>query len=291
MKTVLLMIVTWALVVFSAAAAVPSKDAASHVGESGVVRGTVVQVAKFGNLTFLNFGQPHPNSEFTAVVRSASEEFGDLSRWQGQTVEVVGKITLFKNRPQIEVHSPSDLRAASGNPTVPIASVEGPSAMTASSPVIELNSGSEKVGTTSQPESINVAPGFDKKTNEELLDGRIEFPRGTFHSDFIAAAQAEARAENKPIAIIYTNKDTTCGLCVNATKSMTDALRSSAILVYVRDANVLPRSVAKELSSRGEYIPKVAVFDAELGKFFGMVTYEEVKADGDRPLRALKRQI
>lgn len=121
------------------------------------------------------------------------------------------------------------------------------------------------------------------------LPAEIRFPDDTFQAADLPAAQAKAAEDGKPLAFVYTDKDTTCGLCQRATTSITDAFRRSAVLVYVRSRGDVPPAVGDVLESRGKYIPKVALFTADLDKSHGLVTYEEIKAEGDRPLRALKR--
>jgi hypothetical protein len=295
MKTVLSLLVILGLTLSPAAAAILSKDAAGHFGESGVVRGTVVQVSTVGAMTFLNFGQAYPNSEFTAVVRSGAEGFGDLTRWQGQEVEVSGTISSFRNRPQIEVSAPANLRAVGSEALANPAAVNpAPTQKSLIPPTVDSGSMGDADSTTpptSTGAAAAVSPAFDAKGNARLLEGRINFPRGTFHSDFLAAAQAKALAENKPLAVLYTDKDTSCGLCRNATDLMADALRSQAIFVYAKDLRDFPRQVGQEFSARGKYIPKVAVFDAGLTECYGLVTYEEVKAEGVRALRELKQKF
>ncbi len=95
-----------------AGAAISSGDAAAHVGETTVVRGTVAQVSKVGELTFLNFGRPHPNSEFTAVIKGDPSAYGDLAALEGKEAEAEGTITLHKGRPQIVLNSPDTIRPA-----------------------------------------------------------------------------------------------------------------------------------------------------------------------------------
>lgn len=119
----------------------------------------------------------------------------------------------------------------------------------------------------------------------------IRFPSNSYTIDQIAEAQKSAEAKGRPIAFIYANKATTCGLCVTATDTIIDALKMSAVLVYVADAKDAPAQVASALNARGKFIPKVVVFDAKLENNLGMVTYEEIKEDGEKPLRALKSQI
>lgn len=107
-------------------AAIPSSEAVSHVGEATVVRGMVAQVSTAGSgMTFLNFGKPHPDSEFTAVVKPGSGDFGDLSVFQGKEVDVEGVIEAHKGKPQIVLSQRSNIRLAGTS-----ASTEGVSGQT-----------------------------------------------------------------------------------------------------------------------------------------------------------------
>jgi hypothetical protein len=97
----------------ASAATIASADADAHVGETAIVRGTVAQVSAVGSgMKFVNFGQPHPNSEFTAVVRPGTSGFDNLSDFQGKEVDVEGTIELHKGRPQIVLTSPENIRPA-----------------------------------------------------------------------------------------------------------------------------------------------------------------------------------
>ncbi len=126
--------------------------------------------------------------------------------------------------------------------------------------------------------SISVSPLF----------AEIRFPSNSFEASELAEAQAAAEKSNKPIAFVYTDKDTTCGLCQNATGSILRTFRTSAVVVYVKNYSDIPKNVSKLISSQGKYIPKVALLDASLTKEYGLVTYEQIRDDGDRALRDLK---
>jgi DNA/RNA endonuclease YhcR with UshA esterase domain len=87
---------------------VADTDAAAHVGQMVTVQGTVasVFVSQKGN-KFLNFEQPYPNQVFSAVIFSNSAaQFGDISGYQGKQVQVTGRVTLYKGKPEIIVKSP-----------------------------------------------------------------------------------------------------------------------------------------------------------------------------------------
>jgi len=119
----------------------------------------------------------------------------------------------------------------------------------------------------------------------------IRFPSSSFTIQELAEAQKSAEAKGRPIAFVYTDKNTTCGLCAAATELIIDNLRMSAVLVYLSNKTDAPPQVAEGLEERGKFLPKVVVFDAALQKNLGLVTYEEIKTDGERPLRDLKSQM
>jgi hypothetical protein len=139
MKTLRLATFLLAAISSQAVAAVAISEAAAHVGETTVVRGMVVQVSTVGSgMKFLNFGKPHPNSEFTAVVRPGTEGFENLADFQDKEVEVEGVIELHKGRPQIVLTSPENLRVAGAetpvavNMTAPLEPISPPDPATPS---------------------------------------------------------------------------------------------------------------------------------------------------------------
>jgi DNA/RNA endonuclease YhcR with UshA esterase domain len=88
-------------------------EAAKHVGETATITDTVdgVHQSSKGNI-FLNMGGKYPNQAFTAYIPSASAaQFPNPQRYEGRTVAVSGKITLYKGKPEIIVNSPSQISA------------------------------------------------------------------------------------------------------------------------------------------------------------------------------------
>jgi DNA/RNA endonuclease YhcR with UshA esterase domain len=62
-----------------------------------------------GNI-FLNMGGKYPNQAFTAFIPAASAgQFSQPQQYEGQTVAVSGKITLYRGKPEIIVNSPSQI--------------------------------------------------------------------------------------------------------------------------------------------------------------------------------------
>jgi DNA/RNA endonuclease YhcR with UshA esterase domain len=87
------------------------QEAPKHVGETATITGTVdgVHQSGKGNI-FLNMGGKYPNQAFTAFIPSASAaQFSNPQQYEGQTVAVSGKITLYKGKPEIIVNSPSQI--------------------------------------------------------------------------------------------------------------------------------------------------------------------------------------
>jgi DNA/RNA endonuclease YhcR with UshA esterase domain len=86
-------------------------EAAKHVGETATVTDKVdgVHQSGKGNI-FLNMGGKYPNQAFTAFIPSASAvQFSEPQQYEGRTVAVSGKITLYHGKPEIVVNSPSQI--------------------------------------------------------------------------------------------------------------------------------------------------------------------------------------
>src|SRR2546430_10896972 len=88
-----------------------ASEAAKHVGNTATVTARVdgVHQSGKGNI-FLNMGGKYPNQAFTAFIPSASAgQFSQPQQYEGRTVAVSGKITLYRGKPEIIVTSPSQI--------------------------------------------------------------------------------------------------------------------------------------------------------------------------------------
>jgi DNA/RNA endonuclease YhcR with UshA esterase domain len=115
MKTkILLASFAGALAALAVAQAPPNytaAEAAKHVGETSTVTDRVdgVHQSGKGNI-FLNMGDKYPNQAFTAYIPSGSAgQFSQPQQYEGRTVAVSGKITLYRGKPEIIVTSPSQI--------------------------------------------------------------------------------------------------------------------------------------------------------------------------------------
>jgi exonuclease VII large subunit len=89
---------------------VSPSEVAAQVGKLVTVRGRVdgQKTSKSGH-TYLNFGGRYPNHVFSCFfnVKSFSEP---IPMFEGKEVEVTGTVTMYQDKPQIEVSSLSQIR-------------------------------------------------------------------------------------------------------------------------------------------------------------------------------------
>ncbi len=89
-------------------------EAGKHVGEQGCVAGRIAGVvtSRAGN-TFLDFCPDYRQCPFSTVIfASDRSKFGELESLRGQQVEIRGAITVYRSRPQIIIHDPTQIRVA-----------------------------------------------------------------------------------------------------------------------------------------------------------------------------------
>ena len=90
---------------------VAASQAKNHIGEKAIVKGTIAEVNRAERIVRLNFEQPFPKQPFTAVIfASRTNLFPDLDKLKGQTVEVTGEITDYRDRPQIVLSATNQLK-------------------------------------------------------------------------------------------------------------------------------------------------------------------------------------
>lgn len=97
---------------------ITADEAHNHIGRAAEVCGKVASADYSrqigGRPTFLNFGQPHPDQLFTAVI------WGDnRPKWPNppekhyldRKICITGQIEMHEGTPQIVVHSPNQIKA------------------------------------------------------------------------------------------------------------------------------------------------------------------------------------
>ena len=89
-------------------------QAADFIGKQVTVTGVVAQVSFRPGITFLNFGKRFPNHTFTAIVRDRNtNQFDNLSGLKDKAVAVKGKIIEYRDKPEMELTTKSQLKLLS----------------------------------------------------------------------------------------------------------------------------------------------------------------------------------
>jgi len=92
-------------------AKIPASEAKEHVNAEAIVSGKVVELHKTEKLVRINLDKPFPNQPFTAVIfANKTNLFWDLDKLKGKTIEVSGKITEYRDQPQIILVSTNQLK-------------------------------------------------------------------------------------------------------------------------------------------------------------------------------------
>ena len=98
--------------VSESAPCVPYTGAAALVGKTSCISGRVLKVftSKAGN-TYFDFCEDYRSCPFSSVIFSEDRaKFGDLLFLQGQVVEIRGLVSYYKERPQIIIRGPDQLK-------------------------------------------------------------------------------------------------------------------------------------------------------------------------------------
>jgi hypothetical protein len=107
----LLPVVCATLAVAQATSNYSPEEAARHIGETATVIGRVdgFHQSSKGNI-FLNMGGKFPNQSFTVFIPAASAtQFPQAQQYEGRTLAISGKITLYRGKAEIIVNSPSQV--------------------------------------------------------------------------------------------------------------------------------------------------------------------------------------
>ena len=100
-----------ALVVAQRPVTCTAAEAGKHVGEIATITDKVdgVHQSGRGNI-FLNLGGKNPNQIVTVFIPAASAgDFSNPQQYEGKTVAVSGKITLYHGKPEIIVTNVSQI--------------------------------------------------------------------------------------------------------------------------------------------------------------------------------------
>ena len=95
------------------AQAIQPADAKTHVGQTVTVEGMVdnVHTTAAGN-TYIDIGGRYPNNPFAAVIfESDAGKFPNVDALDGKTIDITGRIRLYRGAPEIILSDPGQIRA------------------------------------------------------------------------------------------------------------------------------------------------------------------------------------
>lgn len=90
---------------------VPWDEAHKYLGQVITVKGTVIDTNNIGNICFLNYHADWQDKFYIAMFKEAFELLPDPPEvyYLDKTLLVTGKVTMHRDRPQIEVHDVSQI--------------------------------------------------------------------------------------------------------------------------------------------------------------------------------------
>ncbi len=90
---------------------ISAKEVRKHIGDSLRITGYVAEVYLNEKVAYLNMEEKFPKNTYScAIFQARFGEFGELSKYKGKNVEVTGRISTYKNKPQIILNSKDQIK-------------------------------------------------------------------------------------------------------------------------------------------------------------------------------------
>lgn len=85
-------------------------EAGDYIGKTVTVKGFVADVYQSEKVAYLNFVEKFPNNPFTAVIfASRFDDFPEIIKFKNKDIEVTGRVSMFKEKPQIICNTPKQI--------------------------------------------------------------------------------------------------------------------------------------------------------------------------------------
>lgn len=86
-------------------------EASDYMGKPVTVKGFVADVYKSDKVAYLNFVKKYPDNPFTGVIfASRFDEFGNIQQYENRNVEITGRVSTFRGKPQIIIDRKSQIK-------------------------------------------------------------------------------------------------------------------------------------------------------------------------------------
>ncbi|MCH8541222.1 MAG: hypothetical protein LAT58_10700 [Opitutales bacterium] len=124
----------------------------------------------------------------------------------------------------------------------------------------------------------------------------IQIPRQVYRVADFEEATARAERLDRPIALVLSNENTSCGLVVHATETAFRSLGNYTVVVFLQlndaeRAQKIPPNVFQAFQAKeaGRIIPKVVIASSDLRSVLGIVSYEDMK--DNRTWQNVRREV
>ena len=92
-------------------AVISALEAGEYIGKVVTVKGFVADVYKTERVAYLNFVEKFPKNPFSGVIFYGKfDSFGDLNIYEGKNVSITGRVTVYKEKPQIILDSKEQIK-------------------------------------------------------------------------------------------------------------------------------------------------------------------------------------
>jgi DNA/RNA endonuclease YhcR with UshA esterase domain len=92
-------------------AVISAIEAGEYIGKVVTVNGFVADVYKTDRVAYLNFVEKFPQNPFSGVIfANKFDVFGDLNIYEGKNVSLTGRVTVYKEKPQIILDSKEQVK-------------------------------------------------------------------------------------------------------------------------------------------------------------------------------------
>jgi DNA/RNA endonuclease YhcR with UshA esterase domain len=89
---------------------IKAEDAKNYKSKSDTVVGKVYQIKSTDKAVYINIGGKYPDNPFTAVIfQKDIVAVGDVSKYDGKLIDVIGVITDYKDKTEIIVNDAKQL--------------------------------------------------------------------------------------------------------------------------------------------------------------------------------------
>lgn len=86
-------------------------EAMDYNGKTVTVKGFVADIYQSEKVAYLNFVEKFPNNPFTAVIFAREfSDFPEIEKYRNKDVEVTGRVSMYKGKPQIILNNPSQIK-------------------------------------------------------------------------------------------------------------------------------------------------------------------------------------